>query len=532
MITKINTIKVVGIEGVPVTCECEISSGIGIHLVGLPDAAVKESLLRTVTALQAYGYHIPGKKIIINLAPTDLHKTGSGYDLAIALGIIAGAQQEDLPELEQFVVLGELGLDGTLRYVPGSVQAILTAKETGKKGCIVPESCLGEFAELFRDDYPIFAAASLREVIDIIKDSGKAQTAWDKYLQKENKAHPDPKELGSWDMIKGNENAKRGLEIAAAGGHNILLVGAPGSMKHTMARAILEILPPLDKEQLLQKAKIYSASGRMAPLNNGRSFRAPHYSASMATFFGGGCGENIMPGEVTLADKGVLLLDEANMLPKSIQETMRATLEDKKITISRLRSKIDYPADYLLVATMNPCPCGYYGEGDRCTCTLTKRTEHLSRLQAPIYDNIAIQIWTHPVSKETILKETTGEPSADVAKRVLEARAIQFKRYDGTPYKTNDEVPARLQKTYFNLDEECESFIEKIITHMGLSARAYSRILKIARTIADLAASEKILPCHMAEAASYRFLDRNLFYNETQKTIHLGNRSDAVRANA
>lgn len=506
MITT-NTIKLVGIDAIPITVECQISNGIGIHLVGLADEAVKESLLRTVTALMATGHHITGKKIIINLAPADLNKNGSGYDLPIAISLLAEQGDLQVSDLDQWIILGELGLDGTVRSVPGALQATMTAVKNGYK-CIIPFTDAEE-VRAFVGDAPVYAPATLVEAVQVIRDQSSLPTIA-KMEFMENKANDN----SVWDRIIGQEGAKRALEIAAAGGHHVLIMGAPGSGKSSLAKALTEILPPMTKEEALENALIWSASGRGYNDCFGtyrRPFRAPHISCSMAAMLGGGGAELIMPGEVSLANNGVLLIDEFAECPKSMLEALRGPLEDKRVVISRLKSRVTFPTKFQLVATTNPCPCGYYGEGDRCTCTPVQRAAYLSRISGPIMDSIALQVWVHPVPNDVITGATaTGDNAATVAARVAAAREKQKARFQGEPYETNDQMPSRDIERYAALDGPCKDLMEKLVSNLGLSARSYSRILKVARTIADLDGSDNIRTQHLAEAACFRFLDRNI----------------------
>lgn len=506
MITTINSIKLNGKEPLPITIEGIISPGVGIHLVGLADEQVKESLLRTITALTAYGYHIPGNKIIINIAPSDVRKSGSGYDLAVALTIINLSQEDKLPDLDNWLVLGELGLDGSLRDTPGVMQAVLATTQNGLKGCIVPQASIGEFIELFKDNVPVYAAATLADAINIIKNPENALSAWDWYCMQPARQQCAPTD--SWAMLKGQDFAKRALEIAAAGRHNLLVIGPVGSGKTTIAKALMQILPPMTQEEIKETEMIYSVEGRQRSLRS-RPFRAPHYSASLRALLGGGAGDTVMPGEVSLAHNGVLYLDEVAEAPKALLEGLRGPLEDKKVIISRLRSKTEYPADFQLVLSSNPCPCGYYGIEDRCTCSPNQRIQYLSKLSGPVMDRITVMLWAQPLNVKLSANVPESEPVEEVAERVRKAREIQSKRFEGTPFRTNEDVPTAFMDKYFHLGGEEKVLVEKLFDRLGLSARAYTRILKMARTIADLESTEEIKCCHLAEAASYRFLDRS-----------------------
>ena len=502
-----------GIDAVPVTVEVNITLGVGIHLVGLADVAVKESLLRTVTALQAKGFHIPGMKIVINLAPADLHKQGSGYDLPIALGIIAASGQRNLRALDQFLIMGELGLDGSIRPVSGTLPTVELAQRMGFRGCILPEESALEAVD-YRDTQ-IFGVRSLEDVLRILGEEEDVSDLliWntETYAEALEKSRRPQRGYMDFADIVGQEGAKRGVEIACAGQHNVLLIGAPGSGKSSIAKALAGILPPMTLEESAITSKVFSVAGRSSGglgFIRTRPFRAPHISASKAALLGGGSGDNILPGEVSLATNGVLFLDEFCEAPKSTLEALRGPLEDRKVTVSRLRAKVEYPASFMLVAASNPCPCGYYGEDNRCTCSPGQRLSYLSRLSGPIMDRIDIQLWMHPVETSALIRGEKAESSEAIARRVLAAREIQRDRFGSCGIFCNAEMNSRQMEKYCPLDGACKELLESLIENMGLSARAYTRIIKIARTIADLAGEEHIRPPHLAEAASYRFLDR------------------------
>ena len=513
MLVSIHCAKCVGIEAVPVTVEIEITLGVGLHLVGLADAAVKESLLRTVTALQARGFHVPGKKIVINLAPADMHKQGSGYDVPIALGVIAASGQRDMPELEKYLIMGELGLDASVRPVSGALPMVELAQKQGLKGCILPEESALEAVDY--TDSLLFGVRTLDDVLRILSGSEDVSDLliWNTEAYGRALRQQPAHSLTYMDFadIIGQDGAKRGVEIGCSGGHNVLLIGAPGSGKSSIAKAMAGILPPMTREESAITSKVYSVAGRSSGgvgLMRERPFRAPHISASKAAMLGGGSGENILPGEVSLATNGILFCDEFCEAPKSTLESLRAPMEDRKVSISRLKAKIEYPASFMLVAASNPCPCGYYGEGDRCTCTVGQRASYLQKLSGPIMDRIDIQLLMHPVDTTALVRGRKAEPSEAIAARVLKAREIQRERFRGSGIFTNSEMNSSQLERFCPLSEPCKDLLEKLIDRLGMSARAYTRIIKIARTIADLSGEANIQPCHLSEAASYRFLDR------------------------
>ncbi len=511
MLIQINAAKCIGIEAVIVTVEVDVTQGIGIHLCGLPDIAVKESLLRTVTALQALGYRIPGRKIVINLAPADMHKNGSGYDLPIALGILAASGQENFKDIGTYLVMGELGLDGSLRNIAGSLPMATKARDLALRGCILPYESALEASCV--ENITLYGVHTLAEAVEVLRSPQEVKSYVVEHTEFDGSAPSLAPEVDFSEII-GQDAAKRAIEIAAAGGHNILMVGSPGSGKSSLAKAMVGILPPLDKDEALLTSKIYSVAGRGSQCGRGlmkvRPFRSPHYSASLAAMIGGGGGDGIHPGEVSLAQGGVLFLDEFAQMPKSSVEALRGPLEDREVTISRLRYKVKYPASFMLVAASNPCPCGYYGDGDKCTCTPARRREYLSRLSGPIMDRIDLQVFvrTVPLSQIVSRPRERAETSAEVAKRVLSARTVQRSRFEGEDISCNAEMNNHLIEKYCSLKQECQNALETLMGRMHFSMRAYFRIIKVARTIADLSGSEEIEERHIFEAASYRALDK------------------------
>ena len=513
MLFKCHCASCVGIEAVTVTVELDMSDGIGLRLVGLPDNAVKESLLRVVTALMSYGYRLPGKRILINLAPADIRKEGSSFDLAIAIGLLAVSEQVAVPRGGEFLLLGELALDGRLRPVPGALPIAVHAKESGFRGCIFPRESAMEAADL--EGLEIYGVDSLAQVIDILAGDRDVQE-----LLMRRETVPERKVRRGTDFreVRGQPAAKRGLEIAAAGGHNLVLIGSPGSGKTMMASCLPSILPPMSRAESVETSKIYSVCGcsiGRSGLMRERPFRTPHHSASLVSLIGGGA--QARPGEISLAHNGVLYLDEMAQFPRSSLDALRQPLEDGRVTISRARYKVTYPASFMLIASMNPCPCGYYGDGTgRCHCTPQQIATYMARISGPMMDRLDMHIRCDNVAAEDLMGGDEAESSEVIAERVIRARKVQLARFrDETARKptgegvfTNAQMDAALLRRYCALGPQESEFLKKAIVRLNLSARAYSRILKLARTIADLAGSPEIGLPHLAEAIGYRSLDR------------------------
>lgn len=511
MLNKSYCATCIGVDAVVVTVEVDLSTGIGIHLVGLPDSAVRESLLRVITALGSYGFHIPGRKLVVNLAPADIRKEGSAYDLAIALGILAVSGQIPPKGFDDYIIMGELALDGCLRPVNGVLPVALQAKASGFRGCIFPAVSAQEAAGI--DGLEVYGVSTLAEAIEVLSGGEGSAGHLVKpcaLLPEEKRSHND------FRHVKGQHLARRGLEIAAAGGHNIILVGAPGSGKSLMASCLPSILPPMTREEAVETGKVYSVAGRgkfFGGFARERPFRSPHHSSSLVSLIGGG--QNAAPGEISLAHNGVLYLDEIAQYSRSTLDALRQPVEDGKVTISRAKYKVVYPAGFMLVASMNPCPCGYYGDDNaRCTCTRGAVESYLARISGPMMDRIDLQIWVRSLSAVELLgksedcRKPEEECSAVIAERVAAAREIQNRRFADEGIYTNAAMNVRQIERFCQLSSACRKTLEDILGKMGLSARAYTRILKVARTVADLAGTSDILPEHLLEAAGFRFLDR------------------------
>ncbi len=499
-----------GLEAVTVTVEVDVTDGISFFMVGLPDNAVKESQQRIGSALIKYGYRIPGKRIVINLAPANMKKEGSAFDVAIAMGIISASRQVILENTQDFMILGELALDGSLRPVTGALPIALHAAVKGYKYCIFPYVSALEAKEL--TGVKIFGADNIGDVIRIMKNperhSCKIVNVEDDSWYDCAGVPGDVKYFYDFADVKGQHLAKKGLEIAAAGGHNVIMTGSPGSGKTFMAKCLPSILPRMSRGEALETSKIYSVAG-LLPSSGGlikeRPFRQPHHTSTIQSLAGSGL--NGLPGEISLAHNGVLFLDEFAEFGRSVLEILRQPLEDRVIQICRARTRLSYPASFMLIAAMNPCPCGYlYDDAVHCTCGSSQVMRYLSKISGPLIDRIDIQLTVNPVAAEDIVsgEGSPEEPSSIIAERVKKARAIQLERYGGENFYTNAQIPPSLVRKYCKTGENEREFLKKIVSRMHISARGYVRILKISRTIADLDGDDFISLRHISRALQFK----------------------------
>ena len=507
MLVKVYAAALQGIDATIVTIEVNSSRGIRFFLVGLPDSAVKESHERIISALQVNGYRFPSRQIVVNMAPADIRKEGSAYDLPLAIGILASVGEVSEEKLSKHLIIGELSLDGSLQPIKGALPIAISAREQGYEGFILPKQNAREAAVV--NNLNVYGVENIKEVIEFFNNERQLEptivnTREEFYSHQSNFPF-------DFSDVKGQENVKRALEVAAAGGHNLIMIGAPGSGKSMMAKRLPSILPPLSLGESLETTKIHSVAGKLNrndSLIATRPFRSPHHTISQVAMVGGG--SNPQPGEISLAHNGLLFLDELPEFNRNVLEVLRQPLEDRRISISRAKYSLDYPASFMLVASMNPCPCGYYNHPTKaCVCNPGQVHRYLNRISGPLLDRFDLQIEIVPVPFEKMAEQKTAESSSAIRERVIQARKIQEIRFASHPgIYCNAQMESKLLQRYATPDGKGLELLRNAMTRLNLSARAYDRILKVARTIADLEGSDAVLPHHLGEAISYRNLDR------------------------